>query len=174
VRPSSFLGRLFFGKFIGATQLLQLAERFPAILPKDHSVVTLDTFLLRSKVEEFLEWYTKNIGHYPLWCVPYRRLKDYEWLAEGFHKDVEDELFVDLAIYGLKQPSGKNYHRMIEEKLLELRGVKTLIAHNYYPEDEFWQIWNKPNYDAVKAITDPKNRFRNVYEKTCRTAMGLT
>jgi hypothetical protein len=45
-------------------------------------------------------------------------------------------------------------------------GVKTLISHNYYGEDEFWQIFNKRNYDAVKAITDPKNLFRDLYTKT--------
>ena len=62
---------------------------------------------------------------------------------------------------------------MIEEKLRELGGIKTLIAHNYYPETEFWTIWNKRNYDAVKAIVDPKNLFRDLYTKTCRATMGL-
>ena len=37
---------------------------------------------------------------------------------------------------------------MIEEKLRELGGIKTLISHNYYSRDEFWSIWNKRNYDA--------------------------
>ena len=62
---------------------------------------------------------------------------------------------------------------MIEEKLRELGGIKTLISHNYYSRDEFWSIWNKRNYDAVKAITDPRNVFRDLYTKTCRAAMGL-
>jgi hypothetical protein len=62
---------------------------------------------------------------------------------------------------------------MMEEKLRELGGIKTLISHNYYGEAEFWQIFNKQNYDAVKAITDPKNLFRDLYTKTCRAAMGL-
>ena len=52
--------------------------------------------------------------------------------------------------------------------------MKTLIAHNYYPEDEFWQTWNRPNHEAVKAITDPRNRFRGLYDKTCKAAMGAT
>jgi hypothetical protein len=56
--------------------------------------------------------------------------------------------------------------------LHELGGIKTLIAHNYYSEAEFWSIWNKPNYDAVKAITDPNNVFRDLYTKTCRAVMG--
>jgi len=66
----------------------------------------------------------------------------------------------------------RNPHRMMEEKLRELGGVKTLIDHNYYSEDEFWAIWNRRNYQAAKAVTDPDNLFRDLYTKTCRTAMG--
>jgi hypothetical protein len=32
--------------------------------------------------------------------------------------------------------------------------------------------WNRRNYSAVKAITDPDNVFRDLYSKTCRAAMG--
>jgi hypothetical protein len=60
----------------------------------------------------------------------------------------------------------------MEHKLRELGGIKTLIAHNYYDESEFWSIWNKRNYDTVKAITDPRNVFRDLYTKTCKTVMG--
>ena len=31
------------------------------------------------------------------------------------------------------------------------RKADPVIAHNYYDEETFWKIWNKPNYDAVKA-----------------------
>jgi hypothetical protein len=61
----------------------------------------------------------------------------------------------------------------MEDKLRELGGVKTLISHNYYSRDEFWATWNKRNYDAVKGITDPDNMFRDLYTKTCKTAMGV-
>ncbi len=79
---------------------------------------------------------------------------------------------VDIAIYGMKQRGETNYYRLMEEKLQELNGIKTLISYNYYPEDEFWKIFHRPNFEAVKAITDPNNIFRNLYEKTCRASMG--
>ena len=50
--------------------------------------------------------------------------------------------------------------------------MKTLISHNYYDENEFWRIWNKPNYERAKAIGDPHNIFRDLYTKTCRAAQG--
>jgi FAD/FMN-containing dehydrogenase len=172
VRPRSLLGRLVLGKFLASSQWLRLGEKLRWLLRADRPTITLDVFVPFSKVPEFLTWYEQTFQFYPLWCVPYRRVRDYEWLADGFYRTMTDALFLDLAIYGMRQRGGTNYHRLMEQKLREIGGIKTLIAHNYYGEDEFWSIWNKRNYDAVKAITDPDNRFRDLYTKTCKAVMG--
>jgi len=173
VHPKSFIGRLLLGKFFGSSQILRLAEKFRwLLLSDDRPDVTVDTFIPFSRLKEFLEWYAKDFGHFPLWVVPYARVHDYEWLTDSFWAKLSDRLFIDIAIYGMKQRGDTNYYRLMEEKLQELNGIKTLISYNYYKEDEFWQIFNRKNYDAVKAITDPDNIFRNLYEKTCRAAMG--
>jgi FAD/FMN-containing dehydrogenase len=132
----------------------------------------VDTFLPFSKLKEFLQWYAKEFRHYPLWVVPYRRVHDYEWLSDEWWGGVADELMIDIAIYGMQQRGDTNFYRLMEEKLKELNGVKTLISYNYYDEDEFWTIFHKENFDSVKAITDPNNIFRDLYQKTCRAAMG--
>jgi FAD/FMN-containing dehydrogenase len=173
VRPSSFLGRLLFGKWISSTQMLRLGERLHWLLRTRKPTVTLDVFVPFSKVPAFLAWYERELDFFPLWCVPYKRVRDYEWLDPKFYAQMTDGMFLDLAIYGMKQRGHRNVHRMIELKLQELGGIKTLIAHNYYGKDEFWSIWNADNYAAVKAITDPSNVFRDLYTKTCRAAMGL-
>ena len=120
-----------------------------------------------------MEWYEKEIGHFPLWCVPYKAVRKYEWLSSELLNKTDDELFIDLAVYGMPKDKDKNYYRMFEEKLLEIDGIKTLISNNYYSETDFWKTWNKENYYAVKQRTDPDNIFRNLYTKTCRTVMGL-
>jgi len=173
VHPKSFPGRLIFGKFLGSTEILRIAEKARWLfLNDDRPLVTVDTFLPYSKLKEFLEWYAKEFRHFPLWVVPYRRVHDYEWLADSFWQGMDDELMIDIAIYGMKQRGATNYYRLMEEKLMELNGVKTLISYNYYEEDEFWEIFHRENFETVKAITDPDNIFRNLYEKTCRAAMG--
>jgi FAD/FMN-containing dehydrogenase len=172
VRPRSFLGRLVLGKFLASTQWLRLGDRLRWLLRAERPTVTLDVFVPFSRVPEFLAWYEREFRFYPLWCVPYRRVRDYEWLDGSFYATLPDSLFLDLAIYGMRQRGPRNYHRLMEDKLRELGGLKTLIAHNYYSEAEFWSIWNKRNYDAVKAITDPHNMFRDLYTKTCKTVMG--
>jgi FAD/FMN-containing dehydrogenase len=172
VRPKSLLGRLLFGKVMSSTVWLRLADKLHWLLSDESPTVTLDVFLPSSKVPAFLAWYEREIGFYPLWCVPYRRVNDYAWLTREFWSAIPDDMFFDLAIYGLRQTGERNVHRLIEEKLMALGGMKTLIAHNYYSEAEFWKIWNRPNYAAVKAQTDPHNLLRDLYTKTCRAAMG--
>jgi FAD/FMN-containing dehydrogenase len=173
VHPKSFLGRLFLGKFLGSTEILRIAEKLRWLfLNDDRPTVTVDTFIPYSKLKEFLIWYEKEFQHFPLWVVPYKRVRDYEWLSKGFWKGVDDELMIDIAIYGMVQRGDTNYYRLMEEKLKEINGVKTLISYNYYEEDEFWEIFHRDNFETVKAITDPDNIFRNLFEKTCRASMG--
>ena len=171
--PRSFIGRLLFGKLLSSARLLRLAEHGNRFLSASRPNVTVDLFLPIVKLDPFMRWYRDAIDHFPLWCVPYRRVRNYEWIADGYLDGIDSDLFIDIAIYGLAQPKGRNYYKEIEDALLRVQGIKTLISHNFYDEKTFWKIWNKPNYDAVKAITDPKNLLRDLYTKTCRAARGL-
>jgi FAD/FMN-containing dehydrogenase len=173
VHPKSAVGRFLFGKFFGSTQVLSLAQRFHWLLGAIPPSVTLDVFVPFSKVDAFVDWYSQEFDFFPLWCVPYRRVRNYEWVSDHFYERIEDDLFVDLAIYGMKQRDGKNHYKIMEDKLLEFSGIKTLISHNYYSEADFWKTWNKRNYDTVKALTDPHNIFRDLYSKTCRATRGI-
>jgi FAD/FMN-containing dehydrogenase len=173
VRPKSWLGRLLLGKVMTSSRWLKLGAKLHWVLSKTKPTVTLDTFIPFSKIDEFMQWYERELDFFPLWVVPYRRVHDYEWIADEFWQTLGDDMFLDIAIYGMKQTGTRNTHRVIEEKLRELGGIKTLISHNYYPEDEFWQIFNRRNYDAVKHKTDPNNVFRDLYAKTCQAAMGV-
>lgn len=171
--PKSALARLLFGKFLHSARVLRIAEKMPFLLPSKQPAMTLDVFVPMSRMEEFLAWHTESIGHFPLWCVPYRIPRRYEWASDEFWAGVNEDLFVDLAIYGLKQPPGRNLYKEVEDELRRVNGIKTLISYNYYDQETFWSIWDKPRYLAVKNRTDPKNVFRDLYSKTCRAALGL-
>ena len=76
-------------------------------------------------------------------------------------------MFIDLAIYGMKKNKEIDYYKILEDKLLDIGAIKTLISTNSYSESDFWRVWNKENYTKVKSITDPQNIFRNLYTKMC-------
>lgn len=172
VHPGSFLGRLFFGRFINSTTILQLVNKLHRWIPPDKIPVTVDLFVPFSKVRHFMEWYKKEVNHFPLWCVPYRFVREYEWISPDILCRIKDKLILDLAIYGMKKRHDRNYYKIFEDELMNIGGIKTLISSNYYTESDFWKIWNKENYNIVKRNTDPDNIFRDLYTKSCRTVMG--
>ncbi|MBP1745009.1 MAG: hypothetical protein H6Q58_1987 [Firmicutes bacterium] len=169
VHPKSFICRLLFGRFINSNSTLKMAKTFRKVIPSTIIPITVDTFIPFSKMEEFMEWYEKEVNHFPLWCVPYRIVHKYEWLSDEFLSKVNDELFLDIALYGMRRKDAEHYYKSIEKKLAELGAIKTLISTNLYSEKEFWKIWNKKNYNLVKQKTDPDNIFGGLYEKTCST-----
>jgi hypothetical protein len=173
VNPKSFLGRLFFGKLTDSSAVLKLVNTFKRWIPDKVIPITIDLMIPFTKVEEYLKWHIKELGHFPLWCVPYKIVRKYEWLSDDFLRSNKDELFIDLAIYGMKKNENKNYYKIMEDELIKLGAIKTLISNNFYSESDFWKFWNKKNYDKVKKITDPNNIFRDLYSKTCKAVMGL-
>ncbi|KZZ96596.1 FAD-binding, type 2 [Moelleriella libera RCEF 2490] len=42
-------------------------------------------------------------------------------------------------------------NRALERQVQQLGGKKWLYAHAYYPEDEFWQNYDRASYDALRA-----------------------
>ncbi len=173
VHPKSLILRLLFGRVTNSNTTLRLANTFRKIIPQKIIPVTVDTFIPFSKMEEFMEWYVKEVDHFPLWCVPYKVVHKYEWISDEFFSNLDDELFLDIALYGMRREDPEYYYRIIENKLTEIGALKTLISTNLYTEEEFWEIWNKDNYDKVKRRTDPDNIFRGLYDKTCKAARGL-
>jgi len=90
---------------IGSSAALRLARRFHGALSMEHPIVNLDVFVPFSRSAAFLDWYRGAFGFYPLWCVPYRRVRDYEWIAPRIFDGLGDRLFLDFAIYGMRQNS---------------------------------------------------------------------
>ncbi|RYZ43720.1 MAG: FAD-binding oxidoreductase [Myxococcaceae bacterium] len=173
-RPQNLLARALFGKFIHSDSVLRAANRFHnLLLPEKDPPVIVDVFVPFSRTAEFMDWYHREMRHYPVWCVPFRRVHDYEWLTPDWWAGMSDPLFLDLAVYGLPQPPGRNLYKEFEDALQRVNGTKTLISYNYYDEETFWSIWNRETYQTVKQRTDPDNLFRDLYTKTCRAALGL-
>lgn len=160
--------RFLFGKFIlSSTKMLKTAKKLNFIMKKMKPDVVVDVFIPFSNFTRFFEFYKKEFNYFPLWMVPYRMAKPYEWISKEHMKGINDQLIIDIAIYGMKQKENKNYYKIMEDELIKLQGLKTLISYNYYDKETFWKIWNKENYFNVKKITDPDNILRDLYQKTC-------
>jgi len=81
VNPSSALGSLLLGRHMHSDRVLRFAERFRRFRVTDRPNVIVDLFVPFSRLDAFMTWYAPSIGHYPVWVVPYPRVRDYEWIA---------------------------------------------------------------------------------------------
>jgi FAD/FMN-containing dehydrogenase len=118
----------------------------------------------------FLEFFHREIGIKPVWVCPVQKPEGgpqfdlYEmdsatlYLNFGFWDSVESKV---------RMPPG-HYNRRIEEKVSELEGRKSLYSESFYPEEEFWKIYNGPAYRLLKEKYDPEGRLLNLYQKTVR------
>lgn len=158
--------RFLFGRqLLTSTKMLETAARIQSALKYVKPDVVVDVFVPFSNLDRFFEFYMKEFKYFPIWIVPMKIDPMYDWMNPEFVKGTDGDLYIDVAIYGMKQ-GNRNCYKMLEDILMEVKGVKTLISYNYYDEKTFWSIFNKDNYDSAKARVDPDNIFRDLYGKT--------
>ncbi len=128
--------------------------------------VIQDVCIPLPRAPEFLAWFHDTVGILPIWNCPLRAIR-----PEGFplFPLVPGTLYVN---FGFWQPIRRRerkppgwYNRRIEEKVAELGGVKSLYSDSYYPEEEFWRLYDGATWRALKSRYDPQGRLRNLYEK---------
>jgi FAD/FMN-containing dehydrogenase len=72
--------------------------------------------------------------------------------------------FWDVIRTREKMPTG-HFNRQVEKKVMELGGMKSLYSDSYFTSEEFWGMYNKSAYDALRRKYDPQNRQRDLYRK---------
>ena len=137
--------------------------------------------------EEFFTFIDKSYGIYPLWICPLKqgtqksfhplighssRLSDLsgdagEKNAGKDGREGGEEISLNFGIWG---PGSLDWHKFVDEnrrlenKVRELGGLKWLYAHTFYTEDEFWQIYDRKWYDAMREKYHATS-LPSVYEK---------
>jgi len=123
-------------------------------------------------VEQFVDYTDKAFNIYPLWLCPLRASSSlptihphsYKTAADG-SKVAKPMLNVGLWGYGpAPHESLVELNRDLELKLRELGGMKWLYAQTYYTEEEFWQVYDREWYDALRARYHATS-LPSVYEK---------
>ena len=159
------IGRALLGPFVlGSTNMLAWSRRLaPLFALQKRLPVVIDLFVPEFECDAFHRWYSAQIGHYPMWIVPYRTPAPYPWLAERFRGATR---YLDFAIYGLPNDRPDvDYSEMLERRVHEHGGIKTLISENHYDEDRFWQVYDRGHYETMKRRMDPRGVFRHVFDK---------
>lgn len=126
-----------------------------------------DIFMPEDRMPLFLSYIEEHVNIWPLWLLPMRN--QYE-KRDIFGLSFPDARYViNVGIWGDPKTSSfkafKSLNRQVERELLTLPARKTLYAHSYYPEDEFWQIYDQDQYDVLRLKYHAVGVFDNIYEK---------
>ncbi len=115
----------------------------------------------------FLEFFEREIGIRPVWICPTRhdRLRGNYPLFPM----LEDTLYINFGFWdGVRSrqtyPPGY-FNRLIEAKVTELGGIKSLYSESFYSQDEFDQAYGGENYRTLKTRYDPDGVLKDLYHK---------
>lgn len=170
--------RLLLGKFmLGSSSYWSIArfeekykirdkfeKTFTGKIKPTESVVQ-DVCIPIENCEKFLNFFNKHIGIKPIWICPFQAY-DKNKTFSLFNLDPE-KLYVDFGFWDVvptNKPKGY-YNKLIEKKVEELGGKKSLYSESYYDRDKFWNIFNGKKYFSLKKKYDPDNHFSDLYTR---------
>ncbi|KAF1822544.1 FAD-binding domain-containing protein [Dissoconium aciculare CBS 342.82] len=120
---------------------------------------------------DFLNWLETNLTIYPLWLCPLRQRRDAPDSQHGLYGYLGNpstpEFMMNFGVWGPGSSDKRRFlaqNRSLEQKVDALGGRKWLYAHAYYTEDEFWSIYDRKAYDALRQKYGAQY-LPNVYDK---------
>ena len=116
---------------------------------------------------EFLRFFQREIGIKPVWICPIRvfdatkRFSLYKMDAGTTHINFG---FWDVVKTRERLGEG-HFNRLVERKVIELGGIKSLYSDAYFSPEEFWRCYDRTEYEALKAQYDPGGLLQDLYAK---------
>jgi FAD/FMN-containing dehydrogenase len=145
---------------VGATRKLE------RLLGMHSESVIQDVDIPLARAGEFLEFYAREIGLWPQWICPIGPAPDsgrftlYP-MAPGWYVNFG---FWDVKRTREAHPPG-HFNRLVERKVMELGGIKSLYSESFFPAEDFHRIYGGEAYAALKRKYDPQGAFPGLYEK---------
>lgn len=139
-----------------------------------------DLCIPSAKVEDFVSYTIDEFNIWPLWLCPIKQnagrgLFQLSPAPLMVGSESPTNLWINVGLWGLAPPNIEEAiaaNRRLEKSVKELGGYKWLYGQTFYTEDEFWSIYGKEEYSALRdkyhASTLP-----SAYDKV-KTEAGTT
>ena len=166
--PRRYLRSDVYFKAVGFSRRTGLDRRLTAMRgqpPREYVIQDIEVPV--AALAEFLRFFHDQVGILPVWLCPLRqRDSNRIWDLYALSPDVT---YVNVGFWSsvpMKPGAGESdVNRAIEEEVERLGGRKSLYSSSFYPEDEFWRIYNGSTYDNLKTKYDPGSRFLDLFAK---------
>jgi len=112
---------------------------------------------------EYLQFQLNEIPVRPVWICPMKSTA----LTFDLYRTKPESLYINFGFWQVIKTEKENgyYNELIEKKVEDLAGKKSLYSESYYSEDTFWEIYNRDSYFKLKEKYDTKGMFKNLYQK---------
>lgn len=163
--PSTFL-RALSCPFMNSQRLWGLFHKAEKWV-QDRNILQ-DFCIPEHQAGRFLEDALEDPGTFPLWLCPIKGTSHPQIFAPHLiAADNPTGRFINIGVYGL--PS---YYAPIEQitKKLEWKtwacgGKKVLYSNSCYTQDEFWEIYSREAYEALRTRTRANGIFHEITDK---------
>lgn len=167
--PRRYRRSSFYWKLIGFDQRFNIADRIEkrnGRPPRERVVQDVEVPIERCA--EFVDWFLANVPIEPIWLCPLRLRNADGWPLYPLRPG---NTYVNIGFWssvpvGPEWPAETGYtNRMIERKVGELDGHKSLYSDAYYMAEEFDELYGGEAYKTVKKVYDPDSRLLNLFTK---------
>jgi FAD/FMN-containing dehydrogenase len=165
--PRRYLRSDVYRRLVALDRRYRLSDRVGTVLRQPpREPVIQDVEIPVGRLAEFLDFFHTEIGISPVWLCPVRLRGEARW---PLYPMAPGELYVNVGFWatvalGPGERDG-THNRLIESKVTELGGHKSLYSDSYFTEDEFWAAYDGPTYRRLKAAYDPRGRVPDLYAK---------
>ncbi len=166
----------FYWKLVALDRRFSVADRLEALHrrpPLERVVQDIEVPIERTA--EFVEWFLRTVPIEPVWLCPLRLPadprgdRDVTW---PLYPIKTEKPYVNVGFWSTVptrpgEPDGAT-NRLIEAKVAECGGQKSLYSDSYYSEEEFAALYGGEAYADLRARYDPDSRLLNLYDKAVR------
>ncbi|BCI79202.1 FAD-linked oxidase [Mycolicibacterium sp. TY66] len=167
--PRRYRRSSVYWKLVGLDQRFHIADRIErrSILAPDQPLrerVVQDVEVPVERVVDFLDWFLVHVPITPIWLCPLRLRDETHWPLYPLqpHRNYVNVGFWSSVPAG---PVAGETNRLIEHKVDECGGHKSLYSESFYSRADFDKRYGGAEYQKVKDVYDPESRLLGLYAK---------
>ncbi|OGI37341.1 MAG: FAD-linked oxidase [Candidatus Muproteobacteria bacterium RBG_16_62_13] len=161
------LNSIFYTKVMRWNSRWGITARLNRLLGIHSESVIQDVEIPLERCAEFFRFYHDNIRFLPVWLCPTRAYNPAA--SYDLYRMKPGQLYINFGFWDVisrRQPIPPgHFNRLVEQEVMALGGMKSLYSDSYFTEAEFWSIYNRPRYQALKAKYDPDGRMKDLFRK---------
>jgi len=143
----------------------RLAQLVSGVIGVRQEAVIQDVEIPLEHAARFAQFLNQDIGIQPVWICPVAAYDSSR--VYPLYPMTPGKLYVNFGFWDVVRTTHDEgyFNKLIENKVRELEGHKSLYSTSYYSKEEFGRLYNEGDYRQLKARYDPLCKLKNLYDK---------